>query len=220
MKSFLKWTCGSLLALILFAAVIGWVLRNPLLSRAGHFMAPQGDYAADVVILEGNDYIRSGFIDLGMSLLQEGKIQRLVVVLHRIAPAHRPFGIDGTYPEAVRRKLLERGLTPEQFQIIVSPIRHPVTLKEAQFVLKALEGEKISSAILVAPSFHTRRSYLAYAYSAQARQIKIYPLACFTENHSDVWWEDPGQRRDFVTEAGKLLYYLAARHLPLQFEYP
>jgi uncharacterized SAM-binding protein YcdF (DUF218 family) len=209
----------GILLIITLLAIISYILRDSLWEKAGRFMAPQGDYTADVVILEGADYIRTGFIQTGMDLLKAGKVKKIIVVVHRIAPAHRPFGINGDYPDVVRQKLKDTGLKEEQFKVIVSPIRHPVTLKEAQFVLKELAADKLSSAILVAPSFHTRRSYMAYSHAGQAQQIKIYPLASFTEHHPDKWWTDQGAWRDFGTESLKLMYYLAGGHLPFKFSY-
>lgn len=218
MKKLLKWTGGIVVSIVLLA-VVAYACRDPLLTGAGHFMAPTGDYAADVVILEGADYIRTGFIQTGMDLLKSGKVKKIIVVIHRIAPAHRPFGINGDYPDVVGRKLLENGLKEEQFRIIVAPIRHPVTLKEAQFVLNALIGEKIASAILVAPSFHTRRSYLAYQHVGRTMQIQIYPQASFTETRQEGWWTDQSARRDFAAESVKLAYYLVKGHIPLKFSY-
>lgn len=209
---------GILLVLILLA-VTGHLFRDTLWEKAGRFMAPQGEYTADVVILEGANYIRTGFIQTGMELLTNRKVNKMIVVIHRIAPAHRPFGINGDYPDVVRQKLKDAGLKEEQFKIVVAPIRHPVTLKEAQFVLKDLATDQISTAILVAPSFHTRRSYMAYSHVGEALKIKIYPLASFTEHHRDRWWTDQGAWRDFGTESLKLAYYMAGGHLPFKFSY-
>jgi uncharacterized SAM-binding protein YcdF (DUF218 family) len=209
---------GILLAIILMA-VVTYLFRDTLWEKAGRFMAPQGDYTAEVVILEGADYIRTGFIKTGMDLLSSGKVKKIIVVIHRIAPAHRPFGIDGDYPDVVRQKLKNTGLKEEQFKVIVAPIRHPVTLKEARFVLADLAADRISTAILVAPSFHTRRSYMAYSHVGEALQIKIYPLASFTDHQRNQWWTNPGARRDFGAEFLKLVYYLAGGHLPFKFSY-
>ncbi len=177
-------------------------------------MAPTGDYTADVVILEGADYISAGFVKAGMDLLSSGKVKRIIVVIHRIAPAHRPFGINGDYPDAVREKLKDMGLKQQEFKVIVAPIRNPVTLKEAKTVLADLSQDHIQSAILVAPSFHTRRSYLAYQSVGKPLQIKIYPMACFTSFHQDKWWTDEAGWRDFGTESIKLVYYLVFGYIP------
>jgi hypothetical protein len=209
---------GVLLAITVLA-VVTYLFRDPLGEKAGRFMAPQGDYTAEVVILEGADYIRTGFIKTGMDLLSSGKVKKIIVVIHRIAPAHRPFGINGDYPDVVRQKLKDAGLKEEQFKIIVAPIRHPVTLMEARFVLADLGADGISTAILVAPSFHTRRSYMAYSHAGEALRIKIYPLASFTDHQQNRWWTNPGARRDFGLEFLKLVYYLAGGHLPFKFSY-
>ncbi len=207
---------------LLFLVLLGWAgygFREPIWEKAGQFMAPQGDYKADVVILEGTDYIPTGLMEAGLALIACGKVKKIIVVVHQIAPAHRLFGMNGDYADIVRRKLRDTGLKEEQFKILAVPKRHPITLTEAQFVLKALEPEKIASAILVALSYHTRRSYMAYAHVAQPLAIKIYPLACFPEGHLEKWWEDQGSFRDFGTESLKMLYYLAFGHIPFKFSY-
>ena len=209
---------GFLLVLIISGSA-GYLYRELLLVKAGQFMAPQGNYTADVVILEGAAYIYSGFVKTGMDLVAGGKAKKMIVVIHRLAPEHRPFGVQGDYPDAVRQKLREMGLKDDQFKVIVTPLRNPVTLNEAKSVFKDLEPEKISSAILIAQSFHTRRSYLAYAYAAQPRKIKIYPQAGFTEFKTDKWWTTDTGWREFLSESGKLFYYLICRHIPLKFSY-
>ncbi|MCG6537666.1 MAG: hypothetical protein L7F78_23865, partial [Syntrophales bacterium LBB04] len=168
-------------------------------------------------ILEGAYYIPTGSAKAGKELLTSGKVTRLIVVIHRIAAAHRPFGINGDYSDIVRQKLLDMGLKEQEFKVIVAPIRHPVTLKEAQTVLDNLAKEKVTSAILMAPSFHTRRSYLAYQYVGEPLKIKIYPMACFTDHQQDKWWNDQTGWRDFGAESIKLLYYLVSGHLPFRF---
>ncbi|MCK7506648.1 MAG: hypothetical protein MZV70_23000 [Desulfobacterales bacterium] len=40
-------------------------------------MAPAGDYQADVAILEGAEFIRTGAITSGMDLLSSGKVKRI-----------------------------------------------------------------------------------------------------------------------------------------------
>ena len=52
-------------------------------------MGPQGNDLADLAILEGNEFIDRGVVKNGMGLLSSGKVKRLIVVLHLIAPSHR-----------------------------------------------------------------------------------------------------------------------------------
>lgn len=182
-------------------------------------MAPAGDYKADVAILEGTEFISTGAITSGMDLLSSGKVKRLVIVLQNIAPAHRPYGINENYPDIVKQKLKNLGLKETEFKVIIVPIRHPVTLKEAEVVLKTLSKENIKSAILLSPGFHTRRSYLAYQHIGIPLQIKIFPSACFTEYQLNNWWvQEPGVR-DFIIELLKLGYYLAGGYMPFKFSY-
>ena len=56
-------------------------------------MAPQRNCIADAAILEGNDFIDRDIVRSGMNLLSTGKVKRLFVVLHLIAPSDRPFAI-------------------------------------------------------------------------------------------------------------------------------
>ena len=214
MKRTTKWIWGSILILVFLAAIFVFLYRETILVKAGHFMAPTGDYTADVVILEGTGYIRTGFIEAGMDLLSSRKVKRIIVVIHQIALGSSPFGINGDYPDVVRQKLRDMGLKEQEFKIIVTPIRNPVTLKEAKTVLDTLSQDHIKSAILVAPSFHTRRSYLAYQYVSKPLQIKIYPMAYFPDHHQDKWWTDQMRLRDFVVESIKLVYYLVFGHIP------
>ena len=219
MKKKTKIIWGVIFIGLIAIALVIYTQREILFIKAGHFMAPTGDYTADIVILEGADYIDTGFIKTGMDLMSAGKVKKIIVVIHRIAPAHRPFGINGDYPDVVRQKLKEAGLKEQQFKVIVSPIRNPVTLKEAQFVLKDLADDQIKDAILIAPSFHTRRSYLCYSYIGKPLRIKIYPVACFTDHQQVKWWEDERGWRTFGAESLKLLYYLTFRHIPLKLSY-
>ena len=182
-------------------------------------MAPAGDYKADVAILEGDDFIRTGVVTSGMDLLLSGKVKRLFIVLQDIAPVNRPYGINENYPDNVRQKLKNIGLKETEFKVIAVPSQHPITLKEAEVVLGALSKENIKSAILLAPGFHTRRSYLAYQYVGIPLQIKIFPSACFSEYQLDNWWVQEFGVRDFTYELLKLVHYLVVGYIPFKFSY-
>ena len=214
-----KWIWGGICLFIFIIIIFVYIFRETILLKAGSLMAPAGDYKADVAILEGAEFIRTGIITSGMDLLSSGKVKRLVIVLQNIAPAHRPYGINGNYPDIVLQKLKNLGLKETESKVIVVPIRHPVTLKEAEVVLKDLSKENIKSAILLSPGFHTRRSYLAYQHVGIPLQIKIFPSACFTNYQLNNWWvQEPGVR-DFTVELLKLGYYLAGGYIPFKFSY-
>ena len=214
-----KWIWGGICLFVFIITIFVFIFRETILLKAGSFMAPAGDYKADVAILEGAEFIRTGIITSGMDLLSSGKVKRIVIVLQNIAPAGRPYGINGNYPDTVLQKLKNLGLKEMEFKVIVVSTRHPVTLKEAEVVLEALSKENIKSAILLSPGFHTRRSYLAYQYVGIPLQIKIFPSACFTEYQLNNWWVQESGVRDFTIELLKLGYYLAGGYIPFKFSY-
>jgi hypothetical protein len=214
-----KWIWGGICLFVFIIAMLVFSFHETILLRAGKFMAPAGDYKADVAILEGAEFIRTGAVTSGIDLLSSGKVKCIVIVLQNIAPAHRPYGINGNYPDIVKQKLKNLGLKETEFKVIVVPIRHPVTLREAEVVLEALSKENIKSAILLSPGFHTRRTYLAYQYVGKPMQIKIFPSACFTGYELNNWWvQEPGVR-DFASELLKLGYYLGGGYIPFKFSY-
>jgi len=214
-----KWIWGSICLFILIITIFVFIFRETILLKAGSFMAPTGDYKADVAILEGTEFISTGIVTSGIDLLSSGKVKRIVVILQNIAPAHRPYGINGDYPDTIKQKLKNLGLKEIEFKVIIVPRRHPVTLKEAEIALEALSKENIKSAILLSPGFHTRRSYLVYQYIGRPMQIKIFPAASFTNYQLNNWWVQESGVRDFTAELLKLGYYLAGGYIPFKFSY-
>jgi hypothetical protein len=218
-KSKFKWILGGLLLSVILAVVLVYVFREPILDRAGEFMAPRGDYSADIAILEGASFLDRSVANAGFELLKAGKVKRLVVVLHNINTLHRPYGYNDNYPETVRRDIRKGGLKENDFEIVVTPIRHPVTLTEAQGAMKAISQMNVRSAVLLAPGFHTRRSYLVYQHAANPYQIKIRPQACFNGYRAGKWWITNDGMRDFAAEFAKLVYYIAGGYIPFRFSY-
>lgn len=216
MKEKIKWIwiwtiCFSLLIFIIFS------LRTTILTRAGQYMAPQGNYTADAVILEGSEYISRNIVVNGINLLSSGKVKKIIIVLHRIAPLERPFSLNEDYPDRVNKKLKALGLKETEFIVIVTHIHNPITLTEAREALKVISKMKIKSAILMSQGFHTRRSYLVYQQLCDPYQIKIYPSAYFNSYQSSRWWTQGSGQRDFIMESLKLVYYIAAGHISFSF---
>lgn len=219
MKRKSKWIWSGIFLSIFLIIIIAFFFHAAILFHAGQFMAPEGDYEADVAILEGSEYVPTGMVVQGMNLLSSGKVKRLAIVLHRIDLLHRPYGLNTDYANLVRRGLEEHGLKETDFKIIEAPIRNPVTLTAARATLDALSRENVKSAILLSPGFHTRRSFLAYQFAGISHQIKIFPTACFTEYELDQWWTKYNGVRDFGTEVFKLAYYLVGGYIPLKLSY-
>jgi hypothetical protein len=186
-------------------------------------MAPQGNYFADVAILEGCKFLDKD-IDIvtisGINLLSSGKVKRLIIVLHSIFPSDRFIANDKDYPGLVKKEMENLGLKEKDFRIIVTPAPHPTTLIAAKVVLEAISKEDIKSAILLSHGFHTRRSYLVYQYVGLPFQIKIFPSACLESFQPlDHWWSHEQGRRYFAEEFLKLGYYLARGFIPLKLSY-
>jgi len=206
--------------IVLFTSVLAYLFRDDLLFKAGCFMAPVGDYHADVAIIEGTDFISTGIVMSGVDLLISGKIKRLVIVLQNIAPTDRPYGIKGNYTELIRKELEILGLKEMEFKVIAVPIRNPITLNEARVILQGLSRENVKSAILLSTGFHTRRSYLVYQHIGLPLKIKIFPYAYFpTYNLSD-WRVKSSGVRDFEVEVAKLFYYMIKGYIPFKLTYP
>ena len=219
MKRKSKWIWSGIFLSIFLIILIAFFFHAAILFHAGKFMAPEGDYEADVAILEGSEYVSTGMVVQGLNLLSSGKVKRLVIVLHRIARLHRPYGLNTDYANLVRKELQDHGLKETDFKIIETPIRNPVTLTAARAAVDALSRENVKSAILLSSGFHTRRSFLAYKFAGIPHQIKIFPTACFTEYELDQWWEKYPGVRDFGTEVLKLAYYLVGGYIPLKLSY-
>ncbi len=219
MKNKVKWICGGVCFSLFLLLILLFSFRETILMRAGRFMAPEGNYIADVAILEGTEFLDRRMVTCGMNLLSSGKVKRLIVVLHRIAPPDRPFAFNEDYPHLVKKEMEALGLKERDFRIIVTRIHEPITLTAARGALETLSQEGVKSAILLSPGFHARRSYLAYQYVCIPNHIRIFPSACFTSYQLDHWWSQERGLRDFVTESAKLAYYLAGGHIPLKLSY-
>lgn len=219
MKNKVIWIWGGICFSLFLIIILIFSFRVAILMRAGQFMAPQGNYSADVAILEGNAFIGRDIVMSGMDLLSSGKVKRLIVVLYRIAPSDRPFAINEDYPNLVKKEMEVLGLKERDFRIIVTPVDPPLTLTSARGAVETISQEDIKSAILVSPGFHTRRSYLVYQYVCRPFQIKIFPSACLKSHQLDNWWSQEDGLRDFTTEFVKLSYYLARGYIPFKLSY-
>jgi uncharacterized SAM-binding protein YcdF (DUF218 family) len=222
MKRRTKYIWGAISVFIIIVATCAFLFRKTILLDAGSFMAPearQTEGAADVAILEGTEFIKRSMISTGLKLLSSGRAKHLVIVLHKIAPDHRPFALDEDYPSSVERELKALGMKDSMFTIIVTHIHNPVTLISAKGALDVLSRDGVKSALLVSPGFHLRRSFLVYQYLAVPLKIKIYPVPCFDAYSPDNWWNQDWGSRDFLAELEKLVFYMARGYIPLKLSY-
>lgn len=223
MSKKVKWLCTGIALSLIIAMVLVISFREKILIAAGNFMAPEDnsiEATADVVILEGTEFMGKGMVSKGLEVLSSGKARRIVLVLHRISPKYRPFAIQEDYPSSVRSELQKLGLKDSDFTVVSAPLRDPITLTTARFVIESIARENVKRAILVTSSFHTRRSYLVYQHLAKPLNIKIYPVAYFGKKYQrNDWWFEGHGARDFVLQLQSLAFYMAMGYIPLKFSY-
>ncbi len=217
-----KWFLGAVCLCAIGAVILIFSFRGVILQKAGRFMAPEANQLtdiADVVILEGTQFVDRSVVAKGIGLLSSGKARRMVIVLHRISPDDRPFAFHDDYSSSVRMELERLGMKETAFTVIETPVRNPITLTSAQSVLKTLVRDGVKTALLVSPGFHLRRSYLVYRHLCTPLNISVEPVACFDEYEPDNWWHEGNGVRDFAAELAKLMYYLGRGYIPLKLSY-
>ena len=214
-----RWVWGGICFAILVTGILLFSYREPLLLRAGKFMAPQSIGLADTVILEGEEIVETGAARAAIQFVSASKDSRLVVVLHRVPGNKKQFGLDDDYPDLVKKKLVLWGLAEKRVRVMVTPAQAPRTFNEAAAVLEALSKEGVRNAFLLAHGFHTRRSFLVYQHIGQPLGIKIIPVAYFNDYQLEDWWAHREGIEDFVSELFKLLYYQIRGYIPLTFSY-
>lgn len=223
MSKKVKWLCAGIALSVVIAMVLVISFRENILIAAGNFMAPEAnpiEGTADVVILEGTEFIGKGTVSKGLDILRSGKARHMVLVLHRISSKYRPFAVQEDYPSSVRSELQKLGLKNSDFTLLLAPLRDPITLTTARFVIESIAREGYKQAILVTSSFHTRRSYLVYQHLAKPLNIKIYPVAYFGKKYQrNDWWYEGHGTRDFFLQLQSLTFYMAMGYIPLKFSY-
>jgi hypothetical protein len=178
-------------------------------------MAPEGAGRADVVILEGGEFVKEQAVKMGMELISSGRARGLVVVYQDFED-DKAFGKPADYTLFLIQKIGDLGLRKDQIKILPVPEEHPTTLNEARIVLSHLSGDKVQSAILVTEDFHSRRSYWAYKKVGTPLRIDIIPYPYFSRFKVDSWWREARGVRNFFEESGKFFYYLLRGYIPLK----
>jgi hypothetical protein len=195
----------------LFLVVVLFCLSfyKPILNGVGRFLAPTSNERAEVVILEGTEVVKKGALNAGMGLLAQGKVRRMVVVLHHPSRENQVFALEDRYTQLIMNELQNLGMEKERIQVISAPIDgHPITLTEARFVVVKLSQNGVQSAILLSKGFHTRRSFGVYNKEGSRVGLHISPCPYFIEYGSDLWWQKAEGINDFIQESLKLTYYL------------
>jgi len=206
--------------LLFYVILLGLVILlissyQPILIGAGRFLAPEGTGKADVVILEGEGWIREKAVKVGIELISSGNAKRMVIVLQQDEENEKIFaGPD--YSLLLVKSLQSLKLRKDQFLIIEVPTNHPITLTEARIVLADLSKHGVRRAILVSEGFHTRRSFWAYKQVGLSLGIEIIPFPIFVKYRSENWWRNVRGAREFVSEFLKFIYYLIRGYIPVK----
>jgi hypothetical protein len=167
--------------------------------------------------LEGGQIIKNGGLFVGLRLLSNGRAAGLVVVLHQPLKEDQAFALQGKYNQLIINELEHLGLQKERVQVISAPIDgHPITLKEARFVVAKLSKDGVRSAILLSEGFHTRRSFAVYSHEGGRVGLSIMPYPYFIGYKRDSWWCETQGISEFVVEFFKLTYYLFHGYVPIK----
>lgn len=200
---------------LLFILVGIFLFYERILTGAGRFLAPEGRGDSDVVIVEGVELGKWKAMEIGIQMLSSGRANRLVVVDYGSVIEQSSAQLENR-AFFLARKLDGLGVRADQIQLIEVPVDHPVTLGEAQFVLSVLSKNGVRSAILLADSFHTRRSYWAYKEAGSPLGIEIIPCPYFTSFTNENWWRRADGIREFATQFVKYFYYLLCGYIPVK----
>lgn len=186
-----------------------------LLKMAGNFLAPEMVEKAEAVIIESSELVREKAIKIGISLISQGKADLLVVIFQN-SPEEKIFGRPENYAGYLFREIEKMGLKKEQIMILKVPKEHPITLIEAQTILPELAKKQIKKIILLAESFHVRRSFWVYKKVGNPLGIEIFPLPFFIKYKKENCWQNTQGVREFSLESIKYFYYLMRGHIPLK----
>jgi hypothetical protein len=196
-------------------SIVLFLSYQTILMKAGNFLAPQGIGTADVAILEGAELIKEKPIKIGMGLLSSGKVSRIVIVVKQDSTNGKIFALPN-YTVLLTNNLEGLGLKRDQFQVLGVPTNHPITLTEAQIVLSNLSKSGVSSTILLAEGFHTRRSFWTYKKVGKSLGIEIILHPYFINYQNENWWQKTRGIQYFLYESLKFFYYILRGYIPVK----
>ena len=218
MKPKIRSSALLILVAILFIAATTFYYQE-ILFRAGSFLAPNELTSAEVIIIEGDNFVSRSAIMIAKDLLNSGKVKQMIIVVHDYPIKEQIFAFPENYIQLMHKEMSQLKIKDDQYRIIVTPNKHPITLNESKHVLDVLSKQGIHKALLLANGFHTRRSFLTYQYVALPQKITIIPMSYFTDYQLNQWWLTDSGFRDFVSESLKLIYYQGMGYIPLKLSY-
>jgi len=200
----------------IFLVVLLVLIHGPVLNGLGAFLAPAGEREGEAVVLEGTQVLINQGVKQGVSLLKEGRVKRMYLVLHLLPKEQQLFAIQEEYAEILGKELERLGLKRGQYRVLLAPIDdHPITLAEARFAVPYFFRDGVKKAILLAEGFHTRRSLWTYQRIGNSLGIQFVPVPYFPSYPKENWWKHLEGIKDFTAESAKLGYYLVRGYLPV-----
>jgi hypothetical protein len=159
------------------------------------------------IITEGSDLIQDQLINAGAAFVLKKSGRIMIGVLHS-------GGNCLGRASEINEKLRKSGLERLQYELICTPDKHPITMREAKIVIDNMARKGIKSAFLATDGFHEARSYLVYQQYAEAAGIKIIPKTIFVNYSPDKWWVSKKGVHELFDEIIKINYYLVKRYIP------
>jgi hypothetical protein len=195
---------------ILVTAVLIFSYREGLLNAVGRLMAPNENGKADLLILEGGDSIDENMLAQAASSVMHGKCAHLMAIVHKNDRRY-----NGDDRRVISNSYLKRlGLKEDQFSVMETPSRHPITLTEARMVLEEASRRGARRAIIETDGFHERRSYVIYKAVGKYYNISVIPETYFIAYQPDNWWKVGSGVKELFVEVIKLTYYYGMRYIP------
>ncbi len=203
-----------LVPLILVVLLV--LAHEPVLNGLGTFLAPAGEREGDAVVLEGTQVLITQGVKQAVTLLKEGRVKRMYLILHLFPEERQLFAIQEEYAGILGKELERLGVRRGQYRILMAPINdHPITLAEARYAVPYLFRDGVKKAILLTEGFHTRRSLWTYQRMGNSLGIRFVPVPYFSSYPKEEWWKHLEGIKDFTAESAKLGYYLGRGYLPI-----
>lgn len=197
----------KLIIFLLFLLTIAFSYEH-FFKNAGAFLEMgRQTRKVDAIVLQSSPSLLWRELKMVNNLLKNNISDKLYIVLHKVHPTDGIIDMPD-YIKFVMRSIEKNGIPRDSYEIISMHVKHPVTIHEAEAVLPVLKRDKKNSILLLASSFHMRRSYLAYKKIMSEDGVVVYPHFLSREFSSEDWWETAAGFRHLAGEAFKYVFYV------------
>ena len=173
---------------IALIAVVALALGVALLEKAGEYLVMDQPVHTDVVVVLAGDRNDRRFFR-GLELVHQGYAPRMFV------DANSDMILFGRTPAVLEDELI-KSLNLNLDQVRVCPTQGDSTDEESRYVAQCLRADQISSVLLVASDFHTRRAISIFKQRLPRYQWSVAAARDDTV-FNQKWW----QRREWAKTA-------------------